>query len=52
MFLGDKEIDPSETEKYLPADLGRASEDGALQRGLALLLLSLVAVMVGYWITS
>ena len=52
MLLGDKEIDPSEAEKYLPADLGQASKDGGFQRGIALLLLSLVAVIVGYFITT
>lgn len=52
MISGDKEIDPSEEAKYLPADLGRASKDGGLQRGLALLLLSLIAVTVGYFITK
>jgi cytochrome b len=52
MIRGDKEIDPSEEANYLPSDLGRASKDGALQRGIALLLLSLVAVVVGYLITS
>jgi len=52
MLLGDKEIDPSEEAKYLPADLGRASKDGAWQRGLALLLLSLISVILGYLITS
>ena len=52
MLLGDKEIDPSEEAKYLPADLGRASKDGAWQRGLALLLLSLIAVILGYLITN
>ena len=51
MISGDKEIDPSEEAKYLPADLGRTSKDGALQRGFALLLLSLIAVVVGYFIT-
>ncbi len=51
MLLGDKEIDPSEEAKYLPADLGQASKDGGLQRGLALLLLSLIAVILGYFIT-
>jgi cytochrome b len=51
MLLGDKEIDPSEEAKYLPADLGRASKDGGLQRGLALFLLSLIAVTLGYLIT-
>lgn len=51
MLLGDKEIDPSEEAKYLPADLGQASKDGGLQRGLALLLLSLIAITLGYFIT-
>jgi len=51
MISGDKEIDPSEEAKYLPSDLGRPSKDGGLQRGLALLLLSLIAVVVGYLIT-
>ena len=52
MLLGDKEIDPSEEAKYLPADLGQASKDGDLQRGFALLLLSLIAVILGYFITN
>lgn len=52
MLLGDKEIDPSEQAKYLSADLGQASKDGAWQRGLALLLLSLIAVVLGYLITN
>ena len=52
MLNGDKEIDPSEEAKYLPADLGRASRDGVLQRGFALLLLSMIAVVVGYFITK
>ena len=52
MLLGDKEIDPSEEAKSLPADMGRASKDGAWQRGLALLLLSLIAVILGYLITN
>ena len=52
MISGDKEIDPSEEANYLPSDLGRASQDGALQRGIALVLLSLIAVVVGYLITS
>jgi cytochrome b len=51
MISGDKEIDPSEEANYLPSDLGRASNDGALQRGIALVLLSLIAVVVGYLIT-
>jgi len=52
MISGDKEIDPSEEAKYLPAELGRASKDGALQRSFAVLLLSLIAVVVGYLITK
>ncbi len=52
MISGDKEIDPSEVAKYLPADLGRASKDGVLQRSFALLLLSVIAVVVGYLITK
>ena len=52
MISGDKEINPSEEASYLPSDLGRTSKDGALQRGLALVLLSLIAVVVGYLITS
>jgi len=52
MINGDKEIDPSEEAKYSPNDLGRPSKDGALQRGLALLILSVVAVVVGYFITQ
>jgi hypothetical protein len=52
MISGDKEIDPSEEANYSPSDLGRASKDGALQRGLALMLLSLIAVAVAYLITS
>jgi cytochrome b len=51
MLLGDKEIDPSEEAKYLPADLGQVSRDGGLQRGFALLLLSLIAIILGYLIT-
>jgi cytochrome b len=51
MLLGDKEIDPSEEAKYLPSDLGQASKDGGLQRGLALLVLSVIAVILGYFIT-
>jgi len=51
MLLGDKEIDPSEEVKYLPSDLGQASKDGGLQRGLALLVLSVIAVILGYFIT-
>ena len=52
MISGDQEINPSEEASYLPSDLGRASKDGALQRGLALVLLSLIGVVVGYLITS
>jgi hypothetical protein len=52
MIMGDKEIDPSEEAKYLPTDLGHASKDGGLQRSLALFLLSLIAVILGYFITS
>ena len=52
MLVGDKEIDPSEEAKYAPTDLGQASKDGGLQRGLALFLLSVIAVVVGYLITS
>lgn len=52
MITGDKEIDPSEEASYLPSDLGHDSKDGALQRGLALLLFSLIAVVVGYLITQ
>ena len=52
MLDGDKEIDPSEEANYLPSDLGRASKDGGLQRGLALFLLSVIAVVVGYFITQ
>ena len=51
MINGDKEIDPSEEAKYLPADLGRASKDGGLQRAFALLLLSVIAITVGYFIS-
>jgi cytochrome b len=52
MISGDKEIDPSEEANYLPADLGRISKDGVLQRGFALLLLSSIALVVGYLITK
>lgn len=52
MINGDKEIDPSEEAKYSPVDLGRASKDGGLQRGLALVILSVIAVVVGYFITQ
>jgi len=52
MISGDKEIDPSEEAKYLPADLGRASKDGGLQRTFALMLLSLIAITVGFLISK
>jgi hypothetical protein len=52
MLSGDKEIDPSEEASYAPADLGRPSKDGFIQRTLALVLLSVIAVVVGYLITS
>ena len=52
MLVGDKEINPSEEAKYSPTDLGQASKDGGLQRGLALFLLSVIALVVGYLITS
>jgi cytochrome b len=52
MLHGDKEIDPSEEAEYLPTDLGQPSKDGAVQRALALILLSVIAVVVGYFITS
>ena len=52
MLLGDKEIDPSEEANYLPADLGHVSKDGGLQRGLALFLLSLIALILGYFIST
>ena len=52
MISGDKEIDSSEEAKYLPTDLSRASKDGVLQRGFALLVLSVIAVVVGYLITK
>jgi cytochrome b len=52
MLIGDKEIDPSEEVKYSPAELGQASKDGGLQRGLALLLLSVIAVVIACLITS
>jgi len=52
MISGDKEINPSEEASYLPSDLGRVSKDGVFQRAIALVLLSLIAVVVGYLITS
>lgn len=50
MLLGDKEIDPSVEANCPPEHLGRASKDGGLQRGLALLLVSLIAVALTYFI--
>ena len=52
MLTGDKEIDPSEEANYLASDLGQPSKDGILQRALALLILSAIAVVVGYLISS
>jgi hypothetical protein len=52
MLSGDKEIDPSEEAKYLPSDLGQPSKDGGLQRALALIILSAIAVVVGYFMTK
>jgi len=52
MLLGDKEIDPSEVVHYAPSDLGQSSRDGGLQRGLALLLLSVIAVIVAYCVSA
>ena len=52
MMSGDKKIDPSEEASYLPSDLGLPSKDGALQRGIALVVLSVIAVVVGYFITK
>jgi hypothetical protein len=52
MLVGDQEIDPSNTEINLSADLRHASKDGSWQRGFALLLLSLIAVTLGYFITN
>jgi cytochrome b len=52
MFTGDKEIDPSEEANYLASDLGQPSKDGMLQRALALVVLSAIAVVVGYLISS
>jgi cytochrome b len=52
MIYGDKEIDPSEEASYLPADLGRPSKDGGLQRATALVILGVIAVAVGYLITK
>ncbi|WP_114662893.1 cytochrome b/b6 domain-containing protein [Polynucleobacter necessarius] len=52
MLLGDKEIDPNEEADYSPSDLGQPSKDGVLQRAFALILLSVIAVVVGYLIFS
>lgn len=52
MLTGDKEIDPSEEANYLPSDLGQPSKDGILQRALALILFSTIAIVVGYLITQ
>lgn len=52
MLVGDKEIDPSEEAQYLASDLGQPSKDGVLQRTFALILLSVIAVVVGYLISS
>ena len=52
MISGDKEIDPSEEVEYLPADLGQASKDGVIQRAFALVLLSTIAMIVGYLISK
>jgi cytochrome b len=52
MLYGDKEIDPSEESKYLSSDLGQPSRDGGLQRALALVLISVIAVAVGYFIAQ
>ncbi|WP_231969250.1 cytochrome b/b6 domain-containing protein [Polynucleobacter necessarius] len=52
IITGDQEIDPSEAANYLPTDLGRASKDGVLQRGFALLILGLIVVVVGYYMTK
>ena len=52
MISGDKEIDSSEEAQYLPTDLSRDSKDGVLQRSFALLLLSVIAVVVGYLVTK
>ena len=52
MLTGDKEIDPSEEASYLPSDLGQPSKDGVMQRTIALILLSAIAIVVGYLITQ
>jgi hypothetical protein len=52
MLTGDKEIDPSEEANYLASDLGQPSKDGIVQRTLALLIFSAIAIVVGYLISS
>lgn len=52
MLTGDKEIDPSEEASYLPSDLGQPSKDGFMQRTIALILFSAIAIVVGYLITQ
>lgn len=52
MLTGDKEIDPSEEASYLPSDLGQPSKDGVMQRTIALILFSAIAIVVGYLITQ
>lgn len=52
MLTGDKEIDPSEEASYLPSDLGQPSKDGVMQRTIALILFSAIAIVVGYLITK
>lgn len=52
MLTGDKEIDPSEEASYLPSDLGQPSKDGVMQRTIALILFSTIAIVVGYLITQ
>lgn len=52
MLTGDKEIDPSEEASYLPSDLGQPSKDGLMQRTIALILFSAIAIVVGYLITQ
>lgn len=52
MLTGDKKIDPSEEASYLPSDLGQPSKDGVMQRTIALILFSTIAIVVGYLITQ
>ena len=52
MLTGDKEIDPSEEASYLPSDLGQPSKDGVMQRTIALILFSAIAIVVGYLSTQ